>query len=537
MAISPNSLIRGPSVGTLEQARAYVVLRSGPAALDDFTDLYLTYLYEMCQRIGVRFELAFAQWCDETGVGTSKYWREQRNPAGLGALEAGDSGITYVGGTFTDPRMSALAHLAHLWLYIEGTSLPVTLTGGDKVDPRWQAALSAGKAGSAPTLGKLAGSWADNPNYAVQIAAHANRAFGDLPEGKADGSMGMVQIGKRKLRYAVGAGHRNNSGGNTFETGLTGKVTNELVKLMRAQPDLYDVRCFTPGDGLGWYDGPLDAAARQVATWANQGWVADIFHEVHFQGLGSQAPRGGFLIYPDGAGLSSPYPNPGDIDLDAKAFGPEYARIMCAGTGVPVWGSGIMSERATGVGGQGYRLGIFGATASDPLINACTRILTEGATYTNPQDLAIMQAPGFALKHAKALLAASNALAERQLGWVKPVATTPAPEPAPAPDVALDGQPYPQGWDKGLLEWAFGKVTIEDTTPEGVTRSLVYAFGSGPVSKAWYHYGKVLNGLQFPELKKVRLFRDPLPEGKYQERIEFLFSDGLKIQTINGKVV
>jgi len=158
-----------------------------------------------------------------------------------------------------------------------------------------------------------------------------------------------VRIGNRPLRIAVGAGHHNNSGGNAFETELNGRVTYEVVDLLRHGSG-FEVRCYTPGDGIGWYDGPLDAAARQVVAWAKSGWVADIFHEIHHEGTGTAAIRGGFVIYPDGAGLSSPYPNPGDIDIDVRDHGRRMAELLCGAVGLPIRGNGTMSERATGVG-------------------------------------------------------------------------------------------------------------------------------------------------------------------------------------------
>ena len=251
----------------------------------------------------------------------------------------------------------------------------------------------------------------NNPDrYCNELLATINR----LPP--LEETPPMVVIGNRPLRIAIGAGHRNTSGGNEFETDLNGRVTNELVKLEAASTG-FDLRCFTPGDGLGWFNGPLDAAARQVVAWANAGWVPDIFCEIHHQGLSNTSTRGGFIIHPDGRGLSSPYPNSQEVDEDARDFGGTMARILCSGIGVPVWGDGVMSERETGVGGQGYRLGVFGSTDVPVLRENCTRFVTEAATYTNAADKALMVAPGFAAKEARALLEMFAALGADRLGW------------------------------------------------------------------------------------------------------------------------
>lgn len=177
MAITINSPIAGASrpqslAGALAYVRAY-------GDLDDYTDQYIRWLHKLCSEIGLRFELAFAQWCDETAIGTSWYWKNKRNPAGIGALPDG----TYVGITYHQPDQSAGGHLVHLWLYVKGTSLPAALRGYKQYDPRWDEAVRQNKAQSAPTLRGLASSWATNPAYAVQIADHANKAFPGLPEG------------------------------------------------------------------------------------------------------------------------------------------------------------------------------------------------------------------------------------------------------------------------------------------------------------------------------------------------------------------
>lgn len=201
-----------------------------------------------------------------------------------------------------------------------------------------------------------------------------------------------VRIGNRPLHIAVGVGHANTSGGDPFEREKNAEVVNALMTLAR-QSDGFEIRCYTPEEGLGWYPGPLDKAAREVTAMGD--WV-DIFHEVHHQGLSNQSIRGGFVIGPEGRGLKTPYDNPGSIDLDVRDHGPRMAEILCASIGVPVWGGGYMSERNTGVGGQGHRLGVFGATATPHLINRACRFITEACTFTNPEDRAIMNTPASA---------------------------------------------------------------------------------------------------------------------------------------------
>lgn len=168
--ITIKSPLTGASAGTLAKAELYCK-DDGP-----FATAYLRELYRLCVAIGLRFEIAFGQFADETARGTSELWRTKGNPCGLGALDGG----VYVGLTYTTGQDAARAQLVHLWLYAVGPLLPAELAPYVALDPRWKAAQH--NAGKATTLAFLATTWATNPNYAVQIAAHANAAFGDLPE-------------------------------------------------------------------------------------------------------------------------------------------------------------------------------------------------------------------------------------------------------------------------------------------------------------------------------------------------------------------
>jgi hypothetical protein len=66
-------------------------------------------------------------------------------------------------------------------------------------------------------------------------------------------------------------------------------------------------------------------------------------------------------------------------------------KALCAASGIPIWSSGLMSEKATGVGISGYRLGIFLRTA--PVASSTTRLIIEHGAHSNPQDLALLQKP------------------------------------------------------------------------------------------------------------------------------------------------
>jgi hypothetical protein len=153
-----------------------------------------------------------------------------------------------------------------------------------------------------------------------------------------------------------------------------------------------DVRVITPNDGLGMYQGGLQDVAAKVVEWSKAGWTADLYLETHTQGLGDTSVRGAFAIYPDWNG---------DIDLTVKnGLGLSMVKAISAASGIPVWSNGIMSEKATGVGIGGYRLGIFLRT--QPVAANTTRLIIEHGAHSNPQDRTILQNPEMQQKIANA---------------------------------------------------------------------------------------------------------------------------------------
>lgn len=323
--------------------------------------------------------------------------------------------------------------------------------------------------------------WAADPDYDTKIERKAEAISPSIPDSQ--GGTTMVNIGNRPLRIAVGAGHRNTSGGNEWEAAMTAKCTNEVVKLCRASKG-FDVRCYTPNDGLGFYNGPLDAAAAQVTGWLNAGWPADILHEIHFEGT-APSVRGGFYIYPDSVGLSGR--NAGNVDEDVKALAGPMAKTLVTEFGGVCRYSGClrgMSEKETGVGEDGYRLGVFGAWSETYFNNNSFQMLSEAAAYTNPTDLAIMQQPDFPKKHAIGVLKAYALIAQQRGGWTYPyqIGGTPTTPNQPPANAAPDGLPYPAGFDAGLMGIIFGNMREGNKT---------YKFSpNGTVSKAWYSHFK-----------------------------------------------
>lgn len=215
-------------------------------------------------------------------------------------------------------------------------------------------------------------------------------------------------------KIALASGHHNTSGGDAFEKQQTGPLCKAVAEHCRALG--MDVRVVQPDDGMGVVSGSLDLVGNTVVKWADAGWEADIFLECHTEGGGGV---GVFAIYPDA---------PGDVDADVRdRLGPDAARRIGAATGLVLGagGDGVMSEQQTGVGGQGFRLGIFRTTA--PLAASTTRLIIEYGAHDKEPDLSIAKSPGFAEKCGQATAGAFAAF----LGW-----QAASPAPAPAPTVA-----------------------------------------------------------------------------------------------------
>lgn len=187
---------------------------------------------------------------------------------------------------------------------------------------------------------------------------------------------------KMKLKIALSAGHHNTDGGSQVEYAITGPLCREYARAFRAAGA--DVRVITPDDGLGQYPGGLDDVAAKVVEWSRSGWTADLFLETHTEGVGDTSVRGVFAIYPDWGS---------DLDLVVKnQLGNRVARAISQVSGIPVRGTGLMSEKNTGVGLDGYRLGIFRVTA--PVAAKTTRLIVEHGAHSSPADLAILRSPG-----------------------------------------------------------------------------------------------------------------------------------------------
>ncbi len=132
-----------------------------PAFVRDLSELYV----REAAAEGVNHDVAFSQMCLETGF--LKFGGlvrpEMNNFCGLGALGPEKPGLH-----FLTPRIGVRAHIQHLKGYADAAPPALEL-----VDPRYKWLNH----GSAPTIAKLAGRWAQDPLYGEKISGILKRLY------------------------------------------------------------------------------------------------------------------------------------------------------------------------------------------------------------------------------------------------------------------------------------------------------------------------------------------------------------------------
>lgn len=137
---------------------------------------YLEAIIPGAIRLGLDPWVMLAQFDLETGAGTSEWWRERRNPGGLGIT--GDPAQNAVSQTWATGADAAIGHLAHMVAYVWGEDWM------DVWPEEWPDPIDADKRFFAPiranyrarTLEDLNGTWAIDPqsNYGGKLAGRVN---------------------------------------------------------------------------------------------------------------------------------------------------------------------------------------------------------------------------------------------------------------------------------------------------------------------------------------------------------------------------
>lgn len=107
---------------------------------------------------GINSDIAFVQMCLETGFLTfgNLVTENMNNFCGLGAIDKNNPG-----NSFETPLLGVRAHIQHLHAY--GTTRELT---NPLIDPRYKYVSPRGKA---PTVEKLAGTWAADQEYGTKL--------------------------------------------------------------------------------------------------------------------------------------------------------------------------------------------------------------------------------------------------------------------------------------------------------------------------------------------------------------------------------
>lgn len=153
--------------------RALAAALSAEANRPEDLRAYLLEVYRLAPLVGIDPATVVAQSAHETGWWQSPAWTDHLNPAGIGI-----TGSDVASPSWESGEAAARAHLVHLFLYAAGPIPPGNpLEPYIPLDPRYEAALSAGRANSATTLADLTGLWATDPDYAGRVARVGNRLF------------------------------------------------------------------------------------------------------------------------------------------------------------------------------------------------------------------------------------------------------------------------------------------------------------------------------------------------------------------------
>lgn len=203
------------------------------------------------------------------------------------------------------------------------------------------------------------------------------------------------EAGSRPVHLLISAGHMD-SGGDEWN-GEERKRTRPLAIAIADEAERRGFRVTRQVD-------PFDGSHRDVADWAARQAVEQgirLLFQAHFEGT-SPNVRGAFAIPPH-------QPSRDDYDKDAERIGLDVVRRLNEATGIPIRGNGVMLETATGAGS----LAFFSRSAH--LKDSTERLLVEyGASNTNAEDRAIVDAPGFYEKAARVTVDAFEAYYGKQ---------------------------------------------------------------------------------------------------------------------------
>lgn len=236
-------------------------------------------------------------------------------------------------------------------------------------------------------------------------------------------------------QYIISAGHRNTDrGGAHREIDWTYPMSVKLKNAIQRRGGNAWIIQEEDGDADPTFSvgRGLQNAARLCVDLANAVGGADAYISMHYEG---GPARGFFGIFPDGVW--------GGVN-DTRAVNPLDERLCevlarhVEKTGMPkrtagVVKPGVMSEKQTGVGAQGYRLGEFVGTLG--FRDKTARVILEGGNYVSEADREMLWRDGWQNQYAEAIVDGLEEVFGKFSG------ATPEPKPEPKPTPAPEPKP------------------------------------------------------------------------------------------------
>lgn len=396
MAFSIDTPIQGASAGDYDQLATWAIGNGAKRPSD--LRAYLDHLYRLAPVYSLNAAILAAQSAHETGGWTSGWWETRLNPAGIGIT--GDPQQNAASRDFRTGEAAARAHVLHMGLYTVGDDIRAGFRRED--DPRWDAALAAGMARVATTLGDLTGRWATDPNYGPKLVGWLDRlnAAGLLsgtPEPSGSSGPNPSTGGRdRPVVLAIGMGHRNTGrGGARDESNWTPGAARALQRRARARGMVAELIAEHDNDDQpDWSDTDRQSAAKVgVRNIERIHGNVNVVIFMHYNGGG--AP-GAHFIHPDG--WSSPFrkqDNPGDVRLCRRIKNHIKATGSVGLLAFQSWMDepGVMSEKETGAvaGRRGYRLGEM--LGVEDWRAHTFRVIAEAGSIDVPREAAYIRDP------------------------------------------------------------------------------------------------------------------------------------------------
>lgn len=419
---------RTPPRGTPEQAMA-VFRQWGSFPIGDVEDATKE-VYRLCRLVTLDASLLIAHAALETGDRQrgrgflDKNWatvdryrdaRNRYNIAGMGITDTYDYGYRWAGGI-----EAARAFVVHHARYEIPPDDPAWrhLDPYIRLDLRFDAVPVANR-GTVRTVADMTGKWWTNRDGHINLASRGNQIFPNLPDQGDTAPDPQEDNDMATHRYIISMGHRNTDRGGAYrEYDWTPGAARALRDAIKARGGQAWIIQEERGNG-NFYNGGLQAAARACVDLARSLGPFDAYISMHYD-----SSPGFHAIYPNGANDTKAM-NPLDVRL-CEAMAKRVAATKTVR--MKTWTAhavGVMDEKETYVGSQGYRLGEFVGTLG--FRDTTARVITEASGVGDDKYL---HDPKWVRNvYAEALV---DAL-EDVFGKFKGTKPEPQPEPEPEP--------------------------------------------------------------------------------------------------------